>query len=100
MKWSEVESLIYDNPNVRSADFHYIKDKVDNMILSLINKIKAEHAKFKIWVKTYGYSIDVMKFIKNLTENSFNQVTGNYMNPIMNEMLLGRKVLIPEILEN
>jgi hypothetical protein len=65
------------------------------MILNLINKIKSEHNKFKIWVKTYGYSIEVMKFIKNLTENNFNQVTGNYMNPIITEMLSGRKVQIP-----
>ncbi len=69
------------------------------MFLNLINKIQAEHAKFKIWVKTYGYSIEVMKFIKNLTENSYNQINGNYISPILNEMLAAKRVEIPNIVE-
>ncbi len=69
------------------------------MFLNLINKIQTEHAKFKIWVKTYGYSIEVMKFIKNLTENSYNQINGNYFSPILNEMLAAKRVEIPNIVE-
>lgn len=45
----------------------YLRDKVDLMFYSVIEKIKTEHAKFKLWVKTYGFSMEVMKFIKNLT---------------------------------
>lgn len=73
---------------------------MDNMFLTLINKIKSEHAKFRIWVKTYGYSMEVMKFIKNLTENSFSQINGNYMNPIVNEILQAKRVEVPTLIES
>jgi hypothetical protein len=56
---------------------------MDTMFLNLINKIKSEHSKFKLWIKTYGYTIEVMKFIKNLAEGSYNQINGNYLSPIL-----------------
>lgn len=99
MKWSELESLIYDNPNLRSQEFYYLRDKMDGMFVTLLNKIKAEHSKFKLWVKTYGYSIEVMKFIKNLTEYNFTQINGNYISPIVREMTDTKKVETPKILE-
>lgn len=40
---------------------------MDQMFLSLIDKVKNEHTKFRMWIKTYGFSIEVMKFIKNVT---------------------------------
>jgi hypothetical protein len=67
---------------------------------SLIEKIKAEHAKFKLWVKTYGFSMEVMKFIKNLTEGSYSLITGNYLTPILAEMYTAKKVESPQIIEN
>jgi hypothetical protein len=67
VKWAELEGLIYDNPNLRSPDFHYVRDKMEGMFANLINRIKAEHAKFRTWVRTYGYSLEVMKFIKSLS---------------------------------
>ncbi len=73
---------------------------MDNMFLHLLNKIKTEHSKFKLWIKTYGFSIEVMKFIKNLTENNYTQINGNYINPILTEMYSAKKVEIPKILEN
>ena len=33
-----------------------------------------------------------MKFIKNVTENSFTQVSGNYMSPILNEMYSAKNI--------
>lgn len=98
--WSEVEGLIYDNPNLRSQEFAYLRDKMDNMFLQLLAKIKAEHSKFRLWVKTYGYSIEVMKFIKNLTENSFTQISGNYLEPILQEMYANKKVEAPKLVES
>jgi hypothetical protein len=92
--------LIYDNPNLRSQEFAYLRDKMDNMFLNLLSKIKTEHSKFKLWVKTYGFGIEVMKFIKNLTENNFTQINGNYINPILNEMYSTKKVEIPKIIES
>jgi len=83
---------------LRSPDFHYIRDKVDGMFLGLLTKVKAEHAKFRLWVKTYGYGIEVMKFIKNLTENNYTQVNGNYLAPVLSEMSTPRKLELPKIL--
>lgn len=82
VQWSEIEALVYDNPNLRTQEFAYLRDKVDGMFLQLLSRLRAEHAKFRLWVKTFGFSIEVMKFIKNLTEGSFSQVTGNYIAPI------------------
>jgi len=45
-----------------------------------------------MWIKTYGFSIEVMKFIKNVTENSYTQVSGNYMSPILNEMYSAKNI--------
>ena len=41
-----------------------------------------------------------MKFIKNLTENNYTQINGNYINPILSEMYSTKKVEIPKIIEN
>jgi len=57
---------------------------METMFVNLIEKIKAEHTKFKIWVKTYGYGLEVMKFVKNLTERNYGQINGNYMSSIAN----------------
>ena len=92
--------MVYDNPNLRSPEFHYLRDKMDTMFLSLIERIKAEHGKFRMWIKTYGFSIEVMKFIKNVTENSFSQVNGNYLSPILNQIYSAKNIEIPRILEN
>ena len=100
VRWEEVESLIYDNPNLRSQEFHYLRDKMDSMFLNLISKVKAEHSKFRLWVKTYGFGVEVMKFIKNLTENSFSQISGHYMSPILTEMYSAKNIEFPKILEN
>ena len=62
------------------------------MFLNLLAKVKSEHAKFRLWVKTYGYSIEVMRFIKNMTENNFTQVNGFYIHSILNEMNSVKKV--------
>ena len=73
---------------------------MDGMFLDIINKVKQEHTKFRMWIKTYGFSIEVMKFIKNLTENSYNQISGNYMSPILNEMYSAKNIEFPKIIEN
>lgn len=70
------------------------------MFLSLIEKIKTEHNKFRMWIKTYGFSIEVMKFIKNVTENNYAQITGNYLSPILNEMYSAKNIEFPRIMEN
>ena len=54
------------------------------MFVDVVNKVKTEHSKFKLWVKSYGYSIEVMKLIKNLTEDNYSVLNGNYIGPIVN----------------
>jgi hypothetical protein len=41
-----------------------------------------------------------MKFIKNLTENSFTQISGNYLEPILQEMYATKKVEAPKLVES
>lgn len=41
-----------------------------------------------------------MKFIKNLTEGSYNLITGNYLHPILTEMYTPKKVEFPKIIES
>lgn len=41
-----------------------------------------------------------MKFIKNLTEHDFSHVNGNYMAPIVAEMLNPKRVESPSIMES
>jgi len=65
---------------------------MDGMFIDLINKVQAEHSKFRLWVKTFGYSIEVMKFIKNLTEYNYTQINGNYISPIFKEMQENKKI--------
>lgn len=100
MRWADIETAVYDNPGLRSADFHYVRDKMEAMFANLILRIKNEHAKFRTWVKTYGYSLDGMKFIKNLTEGSYGQLTGNYFAPIAGELLGARRVEVPTLVES
>ncbi len=97
MLWEKVQSLIYRNPSLRSPEFQYLQEKVDGLFIGLINKIKTEHTKFRMWVKTYGYSMEVMKFIGNITEQNYTQLTGNYFSPILNEMTTTKKIEIPKI---
>jgi hypothetical protein len=73
---------------------------MEAMFANLIIRIKNEHAKFRTWVKTYGYSLEVMKFIKNLTEGSYGQLTGNYFAPIAGELLGARRVEVPTLVES
>lgn len=70
------------------------------MFLNLIEKIQTEHLKFRTWVKSYGHSIEVMKFIKSLTEGNYTQINGNYMSPILGELLSGKKVEPPTLVES
>ena len=55
--WSKVEKQINHNPHVCCPDFHNFMDKMDEMFLNMLAKIKAEQSKYKFWVKTYGYSL-------------------------------------------
>lgn len=71
MLWSKVQGLISHNPNVCCPDFHHIKDRIDGMFVELLKKIKNEHSKFRYWVKTYDYSLEVMKFVKSISEQDF-----------------------------
>jgi len=41
-----------------------------------------------------------MKFIKSLTEGNYNQINGNYMSPILGELLSGKKVEPPTLVES
>ena len=64
------------------------------MFLSIIQAIKQEHIKFKTWIKTYGYNIDVMKFIKNINDENSKFMDGQYMDKIMTELFGNDRSLI------
>lgn len=96
--WSKVTTLVGHNPHVCCPDFHYIIDKMDSTFLNLLAKIRAEHEKFNFWVKTYGYSLEVMKFIKNISEHNYDNFTGHQLHSVVTEILNSRRLqLIPAI---
>ncbi len=41
---------------------------METLFSTLIKKIKEEHLKFKIFIRTFGYSKDMMKFIKQIND--------------------------------
>lgn len=67
VQWTKITDLVGHNPHVCCPDFHNIIDKMDSFFEKTLEKIRQEHEKFKFWVKTYGYSIEVMKFIKDIS---------------------------------
>lgn len=82
-----------------SPDFHSFMEKMDTFFLTLLNKIRSEQSKFKLWVKTFGYSIDVMKFIKSTVESNFDDFTGEYLNPLVDEIMNAKRQATPSINE-
>lgn len=54
------------------------------MFINLLKIIHEEHQKFKTWILTYGHSIDIMKFIKNINEENYKQIDGRQMDLLMN----------------
>ena len=69
------------------------------MFLRMIRNIQAEHLKFKTWVKTFGFSMEMMRFFKLINEGNFNTISGSYINPIIMELFsTDKKALeIPKI---
>lgn len=68
-----------DNNVIRSPQFMNMQEKIENIFLRALQKIQAEHEKFKIWTKTYGHSLETMKFIKVLIDKNYEQLTGDYL---------------------
>jgi hypothetical protein len=67
----------------KSPEFLHVQDKIENIFLKALEKIQAEHEKFRIWAKTYGHSLETMKFIKVLMDRNYEQLTGDYMATMM-----------------
>ena len=57
------------------------------MFGELILKIQSEHFKFKGWVQKYGYSGEMLQFFRLINEGDFNAINGNYLNPIISELM-------------
>ncbi len=57
VQWSRIEELIHHNPNIFCPDFQAVQAKIDNLFAALLSKLRHEHAKFRYWVKTYGYGV-------------------------------------------
>lgn len=98
--WSRVEDLVNHNPNIFCPDFQVVQNKIDNLFAALLGKLRHEHAKFRYWVKTYGYGLEVMKFIKNLGENNFEGLTGASLSPVFAEMANAKRMALPNISEH
>lgn len=56
------------------------------MFFNLIKTVQEEHSKFKTWITTFGHSIDIMKFIKNINDENYKFVDGKSMDMIMMEL--------------
>lgn len=53
------------------------------MFERIIKTIQEEHLKFKTWVTTYGHSIEIMKFIKNINDQNYKFIDGKFMDMVM-----------------
>ena len=62
-----ISNRIKNNPHLNCSDFHFLANKMDSFFASLLEKVRVEHAQFKFWIKSYGYSLEVMKFIKDIS---------------------------------
>lgn len=64
------------------------------MFYTVIRAIQDEHLKFKTWITTYGHSIEIMKFIKNMNEENYKFIDGKFMDNMMTELFGSERTLI------
>lgn len=57
---------------------------MDDLFAKVVQTVQNEHANFKLWVKTFGYSLEVMKFFKLFADRNFDSITGSDLNMIFN----------------
>lgn len=58
--------------------------KIERMFVTAIEKIKEEQEKFRIWGKTFGHSLEVMKFIKLMNDQNYEEISGTLVAPVIN----------------
>ena len=73
--------------HAKTSQFIYLQEKIQNLFLKTLDKIRTEHEKFNIWTKTYGHSLEAMKFIKIIMDKDYDQITGDYMSSVMPALL-------------
>lgn len=64
------------------------------MFYNTIRLVQEQHIKFKTWITTYGHSIDVMKFIRNINEENYKYIDGRLMDMIMTELFSNDRGII------
>ena len=84
MEWNQFESVITENPNTKNQQFEDLLKKMDDLFLAMVKRIQSEHANFKLWVRTFGYTADVMKVFKVLVDREFDSISGSDLNLIFN----------------
>jgi hypothetical protein len=56
---------------------------METFFSNLIRKIKEEHLKFKVFIRTFGYSGTMMKFIHQINNEDYDKITGHHLNDII-----------------
>ena len=64
------------------------------MFYNLIRLVQDEHLKFKTWITTYGHNIEIMKFIKNINEETYKHIDGKNMDKIMTDLFGSDRTMI------
>ena len=100
-EWKEIEKIIYDNPNTKSPEFDQVIAKMEDMFLSGIKKIQIEHLKFKHWIRTFGYSGEMMRLFKLINDGNYNTISGSYINPLIMELMSQdkKKMDVPVVID-
>ena len=89
------------NPHLCCPDFDFVIDKMDNLFVNILERVRGEHEQFRFWVKTYGYSLETMKFIKNISERNYEDFRGQQLCGVVKEILSSKRMKnIPEVNED
>ena len=74
---------------------------MDSLFVRILEKVRGEHEQFRFWVKTYGYSLETMKFIKNISERNYDDFRGEKLCGVVKEILASKKMkTIPQVNED
>ena len=88
MKWSELENIICENPNIKIPELFNLQEEMEILFSNLIKKVKDEHINFKKWLSLFGFNQETMNFINMINEHNYNNVSGVYMNQILSNLFM------------
>ena len=65
-----------------------MQGEMEQLFTTLIKKVKEEHQNFKKWISHFGFNTDTLAFINMVNEQSYNNVSGAYINQILSGLFM------------